>query len=314
MNSIALGKTGLSVSRLCFGTLTMGPLQQNLPLYEGVRLVELAFSYGVNFLDTAELYGTYPYIREALRLNENAVVCTKSYSYDQRTAEASFRAAVEGIGREYIDIFMLHEQESVHTIRGHYEAIEYFLKKKQEGYIGALGLSTHHIAGVEAANAYDEMEVVFPILNHRGFGIVDGSLDKMQDALAASHAKGKGIIAMKPLGGGHLIKEREEAYRYLLDDKKVHAIAVGMQTPQEVEYNCKLFSGLTVEKELQDSTSLQPRKLHIHDWCEGCGSCVSRCKNGALALLDKQARVDHDKCVLCGYCASVCPQFCIKVI
>ena len=118
------------MSRLCLGTLTMGPLQRNLPLAQGVGLLESAFSQGVNFLDTAEIYGTYPYVKEALRIKPDAVVCTKSYSYDTATAEVSFRTAVEGMGREYLDVFLLHEQESMHTIRGHWQAIEYFLKKK----------------------------------------------------------------------------------------------------------------------------------------------------------------------------------------
>ena len=53
---------------------------------------------GINFLDSAELYETYPHINKALELIE----------------------------RSDIDIFMLHEQTSGLTIKGHYEAIEYF--------------------------------------------------------------------------------------------------------------------------------------------------------------------------------------------
>ena len=45
-----LGKTGLSVSHLCFGVLTIGPLQANLPLAEGVALLEYAASRGSIFL------------------------------------------------------------------------------------------------------------------------------------------------------------------------------------------------------------------------------------------------------------------------
>ncbi|MBR0026137.1 MAG: aldo/keto reductase, partial [Clostridia bacterium] len=63
-----LGNTGMLVSRLCFGTLTMGPLQRDLSAKEGAALLELAFSCGVNFLDTAEIYGTYPHVKEALKI------------------------------------------------------------------------------------------------------------------------------------------------------------------------------------------------------------------------------------------------------
>ena len=314
MNHTVLGGTGIQVSRLCFGTLTMGPLQRNLPLSTGAGLLDFAFSLGVNFLDTAELYGTYPYIREALKSKPDAVVCTKSYSYDTKTAEASFRAAVEGIGREYIDIFLLHEQESEHTIRGHWEAVEYFLKKKQEGQIGAVGLSTHHIAAVRAARQYPELEIVFPLYNKTGVGIADGTAEEMLREIRNAHTQNKGIFSMKPLGGGHLIGDREEALRFVLNEPSIDSIAIGMQTKDEVAYNCAVFSGETPDIELSSRIGAQPRNLIIQDWCEGCGACVKRCKNRAMSLINGKAQVNEDLCARCGYCAATCPQFCIKVI
>ncbi len=314
MRQVILGRTGIAVSRLCFGTLTMGPLQRGLPLSTGVGLLESAFSLGVNFLDTAELYGTYPYIKEALRIKPDAVVCTKSYSYDRETAESSFRGAVEGIGREYIDIYMLHEQESQHTIRGHWEAIEYFLRRKEEGYIGALGLSTHFIAGVAGANRYPEMEVVFPLINRTGIGICDGTAEEMLSKIEGAHALGKGVMAMKPLGGGHLIGEREAALGYILSQPSIDCIAIGIQNEAELRYNCALFSGAKPEARDVAALGNQRRQLIVQDWCEGCGRCVQRCKNRAMSLVDGIAQVDENKCALCGYCAKTCPQFCIKVI
>lgn len=314
MKYAVLGSTGIKVSRLCFGTLTMGPLQRNLPLSQGVGLLESAFSFGVNFLDTAEIYGTYPYVKEALRIKPDAVVCTKSYSYDIATAEKSFRAAAEGIGREYIDIFLLHEQESEHTVRGHWEAIEYFLKRKRQGYIGALGLSTHYVAGVAGANKYPELQVVFPLINKTGIGIADGTSEQMLHEIRRAHALGKGVFAMKPLGGGHLIHKRREALRYVMEEPSIQAVAIGMQSEAEVKYNCALFSGMEPPQDSVQDIDRQPRRLLIQDWCEGCGACVRRCKNHALSLVDGKAMVDASRCALCGYCAAACPQFCIKVI
>ena len=53
MQMNALGRSGLKVSRLCFGTLTMSPLQRNLSPEEGARLLVHAYERGVRFLDTA---------------------------------------------------------------------------------------------------------------------------------------------------------------------------------------------------------------------------------------------------------------------
>ena len=309
-----LGNTDILVSELCFGTLTMGPLQRNLSVKDGAELLELAFSRGVNFLDTAEIYGTYPYVKQALRSKPDAVVCTKSYSYDTATAQASFAKAVQGIGREYIDIYLLHEQESIHTIRGHWEAIEFLLRKKEQGYIGAVGLSTHYVACVEAACRYPELEILFPLINYTGVGIADGTREDMMRAVKKAKAAGKGLFAMKPLGGGHLIGEREKALSFIRSQREFDSVAIGMQTKAEVLLNCALFSDEPIPEELQRQVAAQPRKLLIQDWCEGCGACVNRCKNHAMQLENGRAVVRQEQCALCGDCASACPQFCIKVI
>ena len=49
-----LGRSGLAVSRLCYGTLTMSPLQKDLSPEDGARLLVHAYERGVRFLDTAE--------------------------------------------------------------------------------------------------------------------------------------------------------------------------------------------------------------------------------------------------------------------
>ena len=309
-----LGRTGKLVSKLCFGTLTMGPFQRDLSVPEGAALFERAFEHGVNFLDTAEIYETYPHVREAIRLKPDVIVCTKSYSYDFETAEASFKKAVEGIGREYIDVFLLHEQESGLTIRGHAEAIEYFLRKKEEGYIGAVGLSTHYIGCMEAALRHPELDVLFPLINKKGVGIADGGPEEMLSVIRAAHEDGRGIIAMKPLGGGHLIAEREEALDYILGLDCVDTIAIGMQSVDEIDYNCARFSGETPDPEVAERLGHVRRRMLIQDWCQGCGTCVTACRNHAITMVDGIARINYELCATCGYCARACPQFNIKVI
>ena len=309
-----LGNTGRFVSRLCFGTLTMGPFQRDLSVPEGAALLERAFEHGVNFLDTAEIYETYPHVREAVRIKPDVIVCTKSYSYDAATAEASFKKAVEGIGREYIDVFLLHEQESAHTIRGHREAIEFFLKKKEEGLIGAVGLSTHYIRCMEAALSHPELDVLFPLINKKGVGIADGTPGEMLSVIERAHSDGRGIIAMKPLGGGHLIAEREEALDFILDIDSIDTIAIGMQSIDEVDYNCARFAGETPDPALAERLGRVRRRMLIQEWCQGCGTCVDACRNHAITMVDGIARIDYSKCATCGYCARACPQFNIKVI
>ena len=129
-----LGKTGIKVSRLCFGALTVGPLQANLPIEEGAAVLRYALENGVNFIDTAKLYKTYPYIKKALKgWDKPVVIASKSYDYTWEGMKKSLEEARIAIDRDYIDIFMLHEQESELTLEGHREALEYLVEAKEQG-------------------------------------------------------------------------------------------------------------------------------------------------------------------------------------
>ena len=66
MKQTILGNTGIKVSRAGFGVLPMGPSQLALPVEEGAAVLRYALERGFNFVDTAQYYRTYPYIRRAL--------------------------------------------------------------------------------------------------------------------------------------------------------------------------------------------------------------------------------------------------------
>ncbi len=310
-----LGKTGIKVSKICFGSLTMGPLQRNLSTFEGASLIEYAYEKGINFLDTAELYETYAHVRQALKNipRDKFVIASKSYAYSKETARLSLEKAMKEIGTDYVDVFMLHEQMSEHTIRGHYDAIEYFLKMKQEGRIRALGISTHYIAGVKAACKYPEIEIVHPITNLAGLGIQDGTRAEMESAIIAFKALGGGVVGMKPLGGGNLLASVDACFDYILAQNDIDSIAFGMQSKEEIDYNVKRVDDEPISSDLRALVATNNKKLQIADWCIGCGACVLKCDHKALTVVEEMAVVDRTKCVLCGYCSSVCPEFCIKV-
>lgn len=314
MQIISLGRSGLKVSRLCFGTLTMSPLQRDMSPEEGARLLIHAYERGVRFLDTADLYETYPHIRLALREAPDYVVSTKAYCWDRETAGAALERAFRGIGRDYVDLFMLHEQESLYTLRGHEEALVYLAEQKARGHIGAVGVSTHCVDCVRAAPRFPMIDVIHPLINAAGIGIQGGTRQDMEEAVAAARARGIGIFAMKALGGGHLIGSSREALDYALNSPLLDAVAVGMKSTEEIDANVALFEGSPAADGLLAALRRQPRQVMVHDYCEGCGRCRDRCRQNAISIEGGRARVDQSKCVFCGYCARVCPQFCIKVV
>lgn len=309
-----LGATGITVSRLCFGTLTMGPLQRALPPRQGADFLVYAYERGVNFADTAELYGTYEHLRLALAHARDLQICTKAYCYDEATAEKSLFGALKALRTERVALFLLHEQESVHTLRGHERALRFLERQAREGRVGAVGISTHCVPAVEAAPRFPGIQVIHPLINRAGIGIQGGSLSDMERAVQAAHGAGIGVFAMKALGGGHLIADARAAFSYLLQKPYIDSVAVGMQSSAEIDVNVALFQGALPSESALARCDRQPRSLMVQDWCTGCGACAARCGALALSVADGRARVDASRCVRCGYCAQVCPEFCLKVI
>ena len=315
MNRVKLGNTDIEVSRLCFGSLTMTPFQANLTIEEGANLIQYAYSKGINFLDTAEIYENYKYINKALKgINrQDYVIATKCYAYTEEMARESLELALKELETDYIDIFMLHEQESIHTIRGHKEAIDYFVEAKKKGKIRAIGISTHRVEGVLGGLSCDQIDIIHPIVNKEGIGIQDGNIEDMLSAIEKAYNKGKGIYGMKPLGGGHLIPQTQDAFNFVKNIPYIHSFAIGMQSKEEIDCNISLMETGLMPDRLIDSLNAKKRKLIVADYCLGCGKCVNTCKHNGIEIINGKA-VPNDNCILCSYCARNCPEFCIKII
>ena len=313
-NYSLLGHTNIRVSNLCFGTLTVSPLQCNFTNKEASELFCYAIDKGINFFDTAELYNTYCSLKEAILYKEDIVIASKAYCHDEKTAQKSIDKALIALDRSYIDIFLLHEQESRCTIEGHWGAIEHIRKRIKQGDVRAGGLSTHHISAVEASLGIEELEIIHPIYNYKALGIIDGDDVEMKSAITKAIADGKGVYLMKALGGGHLINDAKKAINFARNIKGISSIAVGMKSTDEIDYNYALFNNELPNETATNNISMIERKLYIHDWCIGCGRCVEACQHNALQLIDNKVVINRNKCVLCGYCADKCKDFCIKVI
>lgn len=340
------------VTKLAIGSLTVSKMQTALPLDEAADVLAYAFDSGINFVDTAQYYENYDIIRLAFKkckAPENVVLSTKTYAYSRELAIEAVEEARRETDRDVIDLFMLHEQESYDTLRGHREALDYLFECRERGIIRAVGASTHHVSLVHGllrliGEGYTP-DVCHPLYNKEGIGIADGSESDMAQALAAAHESGIGIFAMKALGGGHLCSSAEDALRFVLSKPFIDAAAVGMQSHDEVDANLRFLRTGSFSDGDKLKLASKHRSLHVEEYCEGCGNCVRRCREGALRLepvsaaessaqYDFSAQFladsgkaadsasentvlravpDDSKCVRCGYCTKVCPVFALKV-
>ncbi len=310
-------KLGREVTRLGLGALPMGPLQRKLSPEEGEKVVRAAVEGGITFIDTATRYGTYEHIARGLKgWNGTVTVVTKTHAQkDRKMAEEHIEEALRGLGRDRIDIMLCHCARTDFTEELWGPSLEVLVKAREKGVIGMVGISSHTIRGVRTAARHPEIDVIHPLINMKGMGIIDGTAEEMLDAIREAHSAGKFIYAMKSLAGGNFVPEREKALRFILSKEEIDAVVVGMVTPLEVEWNVRFASGLSIPEELSQQTALHSKKLNILQFlCAGCGECVSHCENGALSLRDGKATVDHSMCILCGYCAPHCEMLAIRFV
>lgn len=316
MRQVTLGTSGISVFPLIFGTLPLGPLQANLSPQEGGRLIRHALERGVTMLDSAELYGTYPHLRAALEgYTGEVVLTTKTMAADGETARAHVEKALRELGLERIDIVHLHGSRLADPFADRPAVFEELFRMREQGMIGHVGLSAHYVSAVRKAADYPEIEILHPLINRLGLGIIDGTADDMAGAIATCAAAGKGIYAMKALAGGNLISSARESIRYVLGLPGVHAVALGMLSEAEIDANIALFEDDTAEPAAW--TGLEAKKRHLvimERFCKGCGACVAACAQQGLAIVDDKVVLDESACILCGYCAAACPEFIIRVV
>ncbi len=315
MDYRSLGNTGLSVSRICFGSLALSPLQSSMSIQERVDLILFAMDMGVNIIDTAEIYQNYDLLQRILKISSSEPhIVSKSYAYQYSGMKYSVELALRELKCDHISIFMLHEQETELTLRGHSDALEYLCDAKAQGLISAIGISTHAVEVVNAAANMIEVDVIHPLYNRKGIGIIDGKSDDMLRAISKAHKNGKGIIGMKALAGGNLSRQSEEQLKHVRDLQVLDSVAIGMSSEQEIRNNCLMFDRLPVPNEIKSFVMSQERRIHIDEWCSGCGECQRKCSQGAIQISNGKAKVDYDKCVCCGYCGTVCRDFCIKIV
>jgi aryl-alcohol dehydrogenase-like predicted oxidoreductase len=153
MQYTTLGKTGLKVSVAglgCGGNSRIG-LGAGLSEAQSVALVRAALDLGVNFIDTAAIYGTEGIVGQAVkgRRRESVVISTKSHinAFDGSstvpagTVVASLEASLKALDTDYIDIFHLHGLSPKVYDHAMAEVVPVLLREKKKGKFRHLAVS-----------------------------------------------------------------------------------------------------------------------------------------------------------------------------
>ncbi len=317
MKKNQLGKTGLEVTQLAIGTLTMSPMQRGLNAEEGAAVILHALDSGINFIDTAQMYGSYEQVALALKRWQGPapILASKSAAKSYESMRQAVSECRASLHKEQIDVFLLHAVRDAQDLNERQGALQALVEARAAGKIRAIGASSHSARTIQLLAENELIEVLHPMLNRDGIGILDADRDEMMQILVAAREKGIGIYAMKPLGGGHLRGDAVRALKWLFEQNIVDAAAVGMTTFAEIDMNVAIAENQEVDRSFAEKVAGQPRRLFINAMiCRNCGACVEACQQGALQPGEKSPQINHQRCVLCGYCAPACPGFAIRII
>jgi len=316
MKKIILGRTGIAVTELCFGALPLGPLQRDAPQDAAAEIISYGLKAGINFVDTAQMYGTQQYIRLAMEKSGiRPVICTKSTAKSYEDMQSAVENALRELDVETIDIFLLHAARADDQVleEERVDALKCLLDYREKGLIKAVGISTHVIGVVQSAAKHPEIDIVFPLINRQGKGVLGGTREEMEQAIDACYEQDKGVFLMKVLGGGSLIKDYQNAMDYATAFSRGRfPLALGMLNQHEVDMNLKYLAGGDISEELQ-YVDENKKLVLFKGLCTKCGACIAACHSDAIEMLDAHVGIDQSKCLNCGYCVSACPQFAIRM-
>lgn len=313
----ALGKTGLSVSRLGLGGI---PVQRTDA--EGARaLVGELLRHGVNFIDTARAYTvSEALLGEALLgVRDRFILATKSMARTREAMEADMAKSFADLRTDYIDLYQVHNpsERDLATVTAPGGALEALTAAKAAGRIGHIGITLHSAELFAVAVELPWVEtIMFP------YNLVE---TQGEELIAACAERGIAFIAMKPLAGG-AIEDAATALRFIAQNPHVTVVIPGMAEVAEVERNAAAVADAAPLSEEELATVEKTRKTLGTSFCRRCGYCAP-CTVGinipAVFLfegyhsrydLKDWAQVRYatlatkaSACIGCGACEARCP-------
>ena len=239
-DTVTLGKTGITTSRLAMGTGTVGSGHHSHQTALGVKglsdLLLNGHDNGLRFFDAADAYGSHPHVAEALKHvpRDKVTVLTKTWARDPVEARADLDRFRRELGTDYLDVCLMHcltEGDWTERYRG---VMDVFSEAKEKGIIRAHGCSCHSIEALRAAAKSPWVEVDLVRINPIG-SHMDADPDTVVSVLREMKAAGKGIVGMKILGQGDLRGRQDEALKYALSLGVLDSFTIGAESKAEQE-------------------------------------------------------------------------------
>jgi len=238
-DTVTLGSTGITTSRLAMGTGTVGTGHHSHQTALGIdglsRLLLHGYhENGLRFFDAADSYGSHPHVAEALRqLDRSKVtVLTKSWARDPGEMRSDLERFRRELATDQLDIVLMHCLTEGDWTTRYRPVMDVLEEAKQNKIIRAHGCSCHSIEALRAAARSPWVEVDLARINPVG-AHMDDDPDTVVGVLREMKASGKAVLGMKILGQGALRDRQDEALRYALGLDVLDALTIGAESIAE---------------------------------------------------------------------------------
>ncbi|MFB3739373.1 MAG: aldo/keto reductase [Candidatus Velamenicoccus archaeovorus] len=225
MDYVHLGRIGLKVSPLCLGTMNFGWDVPGTEEAEAFRIMDRALEHGINFFDTANVYGWRGgggrgegiteqilgrWFAQGDGRRERVVLATKVYSEmgswpnESRLSALSIRRACdESLRRlqtDHIDLYQFHHVDREAPWEEIWQAIEQLVLAGKVLYAGSSNFAGWHIA--QANEAARSRHLLGLVSEQCKYNLLVRSVEL--EVLPACERYGLGVIPYSPLAGGIL--------------------------------------------------------------------------------------------------------------
>jgi aryl-alcohol dehydrogenase-like predicted oxidoreductase len=246
---VTLGKTGVKVTRLAFGTGSMsGQVQRDLGQEQFTRLVRYAHERGVRFFETAESYGG---MHEMLGIALQGVprdsyrLMTKVTTHDGVNPQDKIDQLRRMAKTEYFDIALLHWQ---HTPTWPTDSLKWqdgISEAQLKQAVLSHGASVHGLPALRQVPDTKWLQVAMIRMNHKGVRMDAedyntsglGNVSEVVTHVKKVRKEGVGVISMKLVGEGQFTQraDRQAAMKFAFRHAGVNAVTVGFKNTAEID-------------------------------------------------------------------------------
>jgi aryl-alcohol dehydrogenase-like predicted oxidoreductase len=246
---VTLGKSGVKVTRLAFGTGSIsGKVQRDLGQDQFTNLVRYAYDNGIRFFETAESYGDmHRMLGVALKgiPRDSYKLMSKITTHGDVDPQVKIDELRKLANTDYFDIMLLHWQHSPtwpsDSLRWQDGISEAKVKDAVVGY----GASVHGLPALRKFPGNNWLQVAMIRMNHNGTRMDaedynTGGLGNVPEVV--THVKevrkdGMGVISMKLVGEGAFTKrdDRQAAMKFAFRNAGVQSVTVGYKNTAEID-------------------------------------------------------------------------------